>query len=179
MNKFKCILLVFLLISNCHLFGDVIISKRYPPALILATIDNLDEYPDITVVGVSECFAVPLTSERDAYIVKPDSCLELFNSCNAVFYAVKKDYLEKKELKKIKWNKDRKVKVSNLSLRSKYLRPNQPISTVENHYRIAGFNSEKMIIYKSLEVLKYSDGRADKVTEFKYEGDLSELRKTF
>lgn len=178
MNRFRCVLLVFLFVSTCNLFGDIIPTRyTYPPAEVLITIENLDEYPDIVVVGVSNCPSI--SGSKKAYIIEPGVSLKVHKSCPLTIYAVKKDYLEKKKLGKIKWNKDENVIISNLTVTRTTIDPDRAVNAIRMHFRIAGFNDEEMVLYNSSLIYKYTGGLPDVVENLEYKGDLSKLRKTF
>ncbi|MDR2037788.1 MAG: hypothetical protein LBQ60_07690 [Bacteroidales bacterium] len=176
MKKIECTLLIILAFLTANSYGDIIFTE-YPQAKIRVRITNLSDFPDIVLVGCSDCMAV--SKSKRAYVVQPDSCLEVHKACPLTIYAVKKDYFEKKNLKKIKWEKDQHVISSNLTVSAKtFDTTSLPIHTVELDFNIAGFNDSIMILYQTKRVNKFNDGR-NTVRHFDYEGDLSKLRKNF
>ena len=175
MKKFKSTLLLFLAVLTINSYGDVIVPK-YPPAKVYMKINNLNDYPDIVIIGVYICSVV--FKSNKAFILEPDSLLEIHKSCPFKLYAVKKSYFEKKGIKKIKWEKDENVIESNLLFSGKFT-PFFPIHTVEMNFIIAGFNDTSMVMHQATHILKYSDGRSDDVRNYDYKGDLSKLQKGF
>ena len=176
MKRLKCVFVLLFAVLSINSHGDVIIPQKLP-ATIYAKITNLNDYPDITLIGVNECWSIPGT--KKAVIIDSDSELKIHNSCLLKFYAVKKDYLDKKDIEKIEWDKDKNVTKTNLTIKGKSYTPSAGIFTIVLHYDIAGFDGSSVVLYKSAQVHKYSDGRPDSKMEFKFDGDLSTLRKEF
>jgi len=92
-RRIKCTLLLVFAIYTISVYGDIIIVE-YSPNKICVRIENLKDFPDIVIVGVSDCFSV--FSKPKVEIIDTRSCLKVPKTCLLTFYAVKKDYLEKK-----------------------------------------------------------------------------------
>jgi hypothetical protein len=176
MKKVKFTFL-FLVIICASVSGDIIPSGT--PAKICVRIKNLDDYPGIAVILVSDCSgwntrSRTYTNSYKVYRVSSDSSLEL---CRPLLYAIKKGYVETREWIKINWETDKNVLKSNLTIKSGILYNEQNIREIDIDLKIAGFRNDSMILYKSKQVYKYTYNRPDSVQTLNYTGDLSTLHK--
>ena len=156
MKKVKYTLLIALAIISIKLSGDVIIID-YQPAKVCVKIGNISDYPDIKIVAVHE----PLTgfSKPVVEIVDSKKCTEIRKACSLVFYAVKKDYLKKKGIKKIDWKKDKNVRKSYLTFNAKDWKSwYDNVEMMEINFYIMGFKDNEMIIYQSTRKNILKDG---------------------
>ena len=201
MKKTKCTLLLLLVILTINSYGDIIMPQRQPVS-VYVKINNLNDYPDIVIIGLNDCLAA--SNSNKAFIVEPDSFLLIHKSCPLKLYAVEKSYFEKKGIEKIKWGEDKNVRESNLIFSEKVLEETEnmgevvsspdtaetdgvivvwgvgrrAVHTKEMTFNIAGFDDTSMVMYKTTQIDKYHR-RSDDVRNFEYEGDLSKLRKEF
>ncbi|MDR2954879.1 MAG: hypothetical protein LBV43_07355 [Prevotella sp.] len=174
MKKIKLLLLILLILPAFTSYADIIIDQY--PVKVYVKIDNVEEFSDIIIIGVSNC---PVFSKKP-FIVNSDSEMEIRKTCSIKFYAVKKDYLEEKGLDNIKWGKDKNVLKANETIKIKRTISDEPNECQEIHFTIAGFNDKEMVIYKSSQVYKYGNShRPDKVEKFDYTGDRSKLKNNF
>ena len=161
MKRVKYILLAFLAVFTLKVYGDVIIAS-YSPTKICVKIDNLGEYPDMAIVGLSDCMAIFFTSKANTMDSK--SSFEVPKACPLTFYAVKKDYLEKKGIGNINWKKDENVLRSGITIIAKKVRVSYPnVETLEMNIAIRGFDGNSVVMYKKSETYKFNDGKPDLV----------------
>jgi hypothetical protein len=155
MKRGKYLLLLVFAIVTISVYGDVIIFKN-PHAKICVKIENIGDYPDMVIVGVSDCLSV--FSKPKVDIIDSTSCLEVHKACPLIFYAVKKDYLEKKGIKKINWKKDKNVRKSDITIDANKSEPifSPSVVTLELNYFIAGFNENSMVIICKTSTYKFS-----------------------
>ena len=160
-RRIKCTLLLVFAIYTISVYGDIIIVE-YSPNKICVRIENLKDFPDIVIVGVSDCFSV--FSKPKVEIIDSSSCLKVPKTCPFTFYAVKKDYLEKNGIENINWKKDKNVRQSSITVNSKKIRIDYPnVETLEITYIIAGFKNNSMVMDTKLQTYKFNDGKPDSV----------------
>ena len=181
MKNLKFLLLLLVTITSISSFGDIIITKSFPNR-ICVKVNNLNDFPDIAVIGVSECLA-PFTKDQ-VDIIDSISCLNINKLYPFTFYAVKKAYLEKKGINNINWKKDKNVKKSNVAINPddfKHVDWNAKIDVVELHLDIAGYDKDEaaFIFYLSKRIVKYDRNIPDDVKTYNFEGDFSKLKKSF
>jgi len=184
MKRVKYAIVLLLAIFTIRTYGDIIIVE-YSPTKICVRITNLSDYPDIAIIGFSDCFAtLPKVN-----IVDSISCLEVRKACPLTFYAVKKDYLIEKGIKNINWKKDKNVMKSNMTFTGKETTWYQNVGTMELNLYIAGFKENSMVMYQKSSTLKFKNDKPDILDESNihpgiwYSLDslqvLYNLRKTF
>lgn len=147
--------------------GDIIITGP-TPAKICVRINNLNDFPDIAVIGLSDCVA--LSNSNKAYRVEPDSFLKVYKSCPLSLYVMKVNYLKNVDLDKIDWNKDENVKKLNLTVNANSFNSND-CSAVIIDYNLASFKDTTLYLYKTEITYKYKDKRPDAVQSFKNDAD--------
>lgn len=175
MNTFKYFLLLLLVTFAISLHGDIIISKD-SPAETYVGINNLEEYPDFEIIGCIEGFGFPNKRLRVSKFSSWKS-FYLRKSCSITFYAIKKKYLNKKDINKIDWKNDKHVIKSNLKFKAKSYTMMEAVRSMNIKFSIAGFIDKSIVLYKSQEICKYKNGKSETVNNFKYKGDLSKLKK--
>ena len=82
MKTLKFILVLFLFVITARLSGDIV--KKHTQPQIRVMITNLDNFPDIAVIGLSDCLA--FSRSNKAYIVKSGSCLQIYQACPLTLY---------------------------------------------------------------------------------------------
>ena len=160
MKRIRYILLALFAIFTFRIYGDIII-KVGDPLKISVRIENPDSYPGIVIVGVNDCFAA---SRPEVNVFDSSSCMEVHKACRLTFYAVKKDYLEKKKIYKINWEKDKNVMKSNTTVDLNSLRSD--VESVDIYFYVAGFNENSMVMYKTKQITKYFYIKPDKIDNF-------------
>ena len=159
MKRIKYTILLFLAILTIKVYGDIIIIT-YTPVKVCVRIENLKDYPEIEIIGLSNCLAV--FSKPKADIIDSHSCMEVHKACPLTFYAVKKDYLEKMGIENIKWKKDKNVRKSKITVNAKETRVYyQDVEILEINYFVVGFNKKSMVVIKTSETNKFNNGKPD------------------
>ena len=181
MKKVKYALLVFLTILSISVLGDII-TFPFSPTKVCVKIENLEDYPDITIIGLSNSLAV-FSKPVTVNIIDSESSLEVQKALPLTFYAVKKEYLKEKGVEKINWKKDINVRKSDITINAKKRRLSSPnVETLEIGFVIAGFNENSMVMYEKSQKSKYNDGRPDLVQnapDTKNYPEYQNLQKTF
>ena len=116
MKRVKYGLLLILTILATRVYGDIILPK-YTAGKICVKIENLEDFPDIVIVGISDCF--PDFSSVKVDIVDSTLCIEVHKAWQLTFHAVKKEYFEKTGIKNIDWKKDENVRKANITIEAK------------------------------------------------------------
>lgn len=168
---FCLIFIPFLLSKICY--GDIIISHTHSVQKCVK-ITNLEDYPDIALVG----FIIPMGSNYESYLISSSKCLSKgykYNDFNV--YAVNKAYLTGKDLNKLDLPRDPNAVQSNIKIEPYfgYMNDSIPISGLEQYYQIVGFSKTNVILYLWKEVTKFNDGKPDLTKTFAYNGDVSLL----
>ncbi|KRB56809.1 hypothetical protein ASD98_08975 [Flavobacterium sp. Root186] len=85
--------------------------------------------------------------------------------------AAKKSYLLNKNLDNINWLEDKNVLKANISIGSEggYTDNDDPLSFLEEHYKIVKLTKTRIILYKCTELFEYSNGEPFSVKEYVYE----------
>lgn len=165
------VLIPFLLSKTC--FGDVIIGNvHYVEKCVKIT--NIDDYPEVSLLG----FIPPSSAPYDTYIINSSQCLTKgykYNDFNV--FAINKEYLIGKDIKKIDLPRDPNAISSNLhiELYGGYLNDSIPISGIEQYYKIVGFTATSIVLHKWKEVNKFNNGKPDSTSTYTYDGEISEL----
>ena len=173
----KLILVLILLICNTYSFCDVILTPTHYVRNCIKIV-NIDDYPDI-------CFLACITSDwpvcDKVYEIKSNRCIKKCGYCNFSVYAVRRNYIEGKDIKKMNWSRNNNALKSNYVIEpfSSYLEDTSPISSVTQYYKIAGFTNSSVEVYKWKEVFKFNTVREDSVANYSYSGDISILRQDF
>ena len=175
MKKIKITLLLIMSILSIESFGDIIITKSAQPD-VAVRIANMDDFPDIDLIIVYECVA----TERVRRAWEPiDSFATNFisPSCPALICAVKKDYLKHNSFDK----NDANIIKSNISINAKtYSNPDNKILMIDMHFEILGFDDSSLVLHNKMHSSHYYEsGKRATIEEFKYDGDASNLRKSF
>jgi len=175
MKKLICLLVLipFLLSKTC--FGDVIVTDVHHVEKCVK-ITNIDDYPEISLVGA----VIPPNDPFDTefYILTSSECLPRnFRNCDFNIYALSKDYLKGKDLQKIDFPKDPNAIASNIKIEPSggYINDSIPISEIQQYYKIAGFTKTSLILYKWKEVNKFNNGKPDSTSTYTFDGDISKL----
>ena len=163
MKRIKCTLLLVLAIFAAKVYGDIITYKS-PSAKVCVRIENLKDYPDIVVVGVSDCLTV--FSKPKVDIIDLNTCIEVHKACPLKFYAVKKEYLKKKRVSKINWEKDENVRKANITVDAKqndWSFYHSNVMIFELSFSIEGFNKNSMMMFRIKTTEKFGNGKPDHV----------------
>jgi len=177
MKRVKYTIVLLLVMLTVRTSGDIIINT-YSPVKVCVRIENLKDYPDIVVVGLSDCITV--FSNPKVEIIDSCSCVEVHKACPLTFYAVKKDYLEKKGIKNINWKKDKKVRKADKTVNANKVSVHYPnVEISEQNFFIAGFNENSMVIWHISQTNKFSHGTPDIVDRFLHPGfDLPTVQES-
>jgi len=163
MKRLKYLLLIPFAFIATRLHGDIIVIEPQP-ADICVKLTNLNEFPDIAVIGLSDCFA--LSKSNKAYRIKSNSCLKVYKPCPLSLYVIKLDYLKQNDLDKINWDKDKNVQKLNLTVKAKSFNT-YDFSSVEIDFNLASKNGTIFYLYKTKMTYKYENERPDSVQYFK------------
>lgn len=131
---------------------------------------NIDEFPDYSFIGYIK--QVSGDHSTESYIINSKDCIHKGYKFN-MFYivAAKKSYLLNKNLDNLNWLEDKNVLKANISIGSEggYTDNDDPMSFLEEHYKIVKLTKTRIILYKSTELLEYSNGEPFSVKEYAYE----------
>ena len=147
MKKIKIFFLLFILVISVSVKGDIMPINRVMQAVIYARLQNIVDYPEITVIGFREGYVFAKT--KKAFEIKSGSYFMIQKFFPITFYAVKKDYLSKKDINEIDWKNDKNVLKSNLTIDVKTFKEKTPIKMVQLDFKIVGFTDSTIIINKS------------------------------
>ncbi|HAH24611.1 MAG TPA: hypothetical protein DCL77_12815 [Prolixibacteraceae bacterium] len=167
------VFVLILLLTGKICYGDVIPDHSHYVAKCVK-ITNLDDYPDVSLVG----FIPPWAMASDNYLISSSQCLTKGYKFNDFkIFAVKREYLVGKDLQKLDLPRDRNALPSNIQIEPYYGYMNDSIhiSGLEQYYKIAGFSSTQVILYLWKEVTTFNDGKPDLIKTFTYDGDASML----
>lgn len=185
MKTYNQLLIVLFLLVSKMAYGDI--GPIGPPPVtvyhyvtLCTSITNLEEYPEIALLA----FVKTYDGTSYVYQVRSNQCMTKGNKNNTFsLYAVKKSYLVGKVISTLDLPNDKNAIKTNIPLDPPdndgyYTNDQSQISNLQYLYKIAGFTDTSMVIYKSKEITKYSNGRLDLVKNFAASGDLIMLAKS-
>ena len=173
MKKHIIFLVFVLVLMNKTGYCDVIeINTHYVDKCVKIT--NIDDYPEVSLLG----FIPPSAAPYDTYVINSIDCLTKgykYNNFN--IYAVKKEYLIGKDIKKIDLPRDPNASPNNIhiELYGGYINDSISISSIEQYYKIVGYTTTSVVLYKWKEVNKFNNGKPDSTSTYTYQGDSSQL----
>lgn len=157
--------------------GADIIPQGMKPVSVCATIDNLDEFPDIALVAVVTFGE----EERERYVVESGKCLTKGYKFNRLMiYAISRADLKTVGLENVLPGTDPLVlEAENVpEVRERLEDEDSKTVRVNELWRIAGFSENHIILYKS-SVTKECSGLFDvDKTESADPPDVDNLRQT-
>lgn len=117
---------------------------------------NLDEFPNVALIGY---YTGPMVNNYETYEIEKNKCLDKGYKFNTL---------------SIYWNaKDKpntidpdKILLEDIEPYGGYIDENNPLVKEVIEYSIAGFNGDKLVLYKSKQSSEYNDGTPTKVETF-------------
>ncbi len=162
MKKLKFLLLIPLVLLTTKLHGDIIIVEP-KPAKIYVRITNLNKFPDIAVIGLSDCLAVSRSNK--AFRIKSNSYLKVNKACPLSLYMMKMHYFKQIELDNIDWDKDKNVQKLNLTIKAKSFITTD-YNSLDIDFNLASKDKTIYYLYKTKMTYKYQDERPASVKNF-------------
>ncbi|WP_292467413.1 hypothetical protein [Methanolobus sp.] len=139
-------------------------------------IDNMDEFPDIVLVGY---ITGPVIQIENPYVIQSDQCLTQYYKANELtIYAIEKDYFDSVGIEHIDFESELYVKAYKMekNLDSRTISLTNTLTAEEIHYSIAGFNDEGLVLYESERITSYV-ADIQKVEKFE-KPEIPDLRLT-
>lgn len=173
--KKHTLLLLLLFAFWLNAKSDIILVNKddlRPPISI--SIQNMDQYPGVTIVGVLG--GVALSKANNYFTVTPGHYYTILVFEKVKFYAVSKAYLDKIGIENIEWETNEYVHKSNLVIDKSLYQEKYPILSIKLDYKIAGFKAKELVLYKSAQKFSYQ-GKPELVIPYEYVGELSKLRQ--
>jgi len=152
MKKSKILFLLVLLITSARVKADFIMENPVFPAAICAGFQNLNDFPEIAVIGLPS--SVVVSNSTKAFEIKSGTVFFIHTLFPVTIYAVKRNYLEKMGILKIDWESDKNVLKSNLVINAKAFHEKTPIRLVELEYKITKLTKSAITFKKANQ--KYS-----------------------
>jgi hypothetical protein len=166
MKRLKYILILLLAVNSAGLHADIIMIEN-PKAMIYSRITNLNDFPDVVVVGVTDCVTL---NTRKASRINHNQFIEVQKPCTVSLYVMKSDYFNNNKLDKIDWDNDKNVQKLNLSLSERDFNSNTFISATVD-FNLANHQDSVYYLYRTEMAYKYKiDSRRtkpDSVLHFK------------
>ena len=166
MKRLKYILILLLVVYTTRLHGDIIIIEP-TSAKICSRITNLNNFPDLVVIGLTDC--VTLESKK-AFRIKNNDCIKVQKSCSVLLYIMKLDYYKQHKLDEIDWNTDKNVQKLNLSIKEKDFN-SYDFSSVTIDFSLANYRNTVYYLYKTKMTYKYKynadQTKSDSIKYFK------------
>lgn len=162
MKKLKILLLIPLVLFTTRLHGDIIIVEP-KPAKIYVRIINLNKFPDIAVIGLSDCLA--FSKSNKAYRIKNNTSLKVNKACPLALYIMKMDYFKQIDLDNINWGKDKNVQKLNLTVKVESFITSE-YNSLDIDFNLACKNKTIYYLYKTKMTYKYQDERPASVKNF-------------
>lgn len=150
MKRLKIALIFILAVFTNRLHGDIIIIKP-TSATICSRITNLNNFPDLVVIGLTEC--VTLKSKK-AFRIKNNDCIKVQKSCSVLLYVMNLNYYKQHKLDEIDWDTDKNVQKLNLSIKVKDFN-SYDFSSVTIDFNLANYKNTVYYLYKTKMTYKY------------------------
>ena len=160
-----------------YLTEDDLSSFRIVKAVVCVQLENLADYPDISIIGLP--MNMGYKKSNSAFEFKSGTSYLIQRFCPITIYAINREYLKVMGIKNIDWENDTHVIKSNLIIDAKKCNSGTPILMVQLNYKIAGFLDSRVVIYKSSQTGIRQDIKHNFVQTFGYPGDSSKLRQKF
>lgn len=179
MKTVKLLLLWLGLIFVMKTSADIIIISDTHVVNKCIKITNLSDYPEISLIGI--LYSYHENGNTDAYLVNSDVCLyRRYKMYKFEIRAARNDYLAGRNLAETKWASNENTLLSSIALEpnSGYVTDSNPLSDIEEFFRIAGFTDTSVVLYKWKEIRKYNNGLADSVKTYEYTGNVQSLSQT-
>jgi len=171
---------LYLFILLCHVCRNAGCDNIPPNSHFVnkcVVIANVNDYPDISLLGVITCVA----NCQAVYKIGPETCLEKGYKFNCLLiYAVRNSYLEGKDINAIDWTKDKHAYKTNIQIdpAGNYADNSNLIYAINQYYRIVGFTGNSVELYKYKEVDYYCNGSIAVSSSGKYNGDSTKLSQS-
>jgi len=173
MKKQLTLLVFVILLMGKISYGDVIPDHSHYVSKCVK-ITNLDDYPDVSLVG----FISSDWIQSYNYVVSSTECLTKgYKLYDFDIFAVSKAYLVGKDIKTMDLPREPNALIAYPKIEpyGGYLDDSNPISAIDQNYKIVGFSSSQVVLYLWKEVTKFNDGQADLTKTFTYDGDVAML----
>lgn len=178
MKIVKLFLLGFGLMVVMKTSADIIVPNTHGVSKCIK-ITNLNEYPEISLLGI---VYYPMSNMvYDIYPVNPNDCLYKGYKFNGFeVRAARNDYLAGINLEEIDLAQNENILFSSIKLDPYfgYVPEINPLTDVEEFYKVVGFTDSSVVLYKWKEIRKYNNGLTDSVKTFEYSGNLQLLSQT-
>jgi hypothetical protein len=154
----KKLLVAFLSLVNGFAFADVIPDNSHHVDKCIKII-NASDFPEFFILAVTRYPGNDTATS--SYIVLPDQCLEKgykFNIFDLV--AVRKKDASGKKIESYHWMLDKHTLKSDTDIDPEgyYTENSDPVSGIDEYYKIKGFTDTSMLLEKVKEVKRYIDG---------------------
>lgn len=170
MKRLKYITILLLLFFSTRLYGDIIIVEPRT-AWICSKITNLNDFPDLVVIGVMNCITF---NSKTAFRIKNNDCINAQKSCQVLLYVMKLDYFNTHDRNEIDWDNDKNVQKLNLSIKETDFN-SQNFSSATIDFNLAKYKNTVYYLYKTKITYKYKydakQTKPDSVQYFKNDVD--------
>jgi hypothetical protein len=176
MKTYKLYLFIVLYLSCRISYCDIIPpNSHYVNKCVVIT--NVNDYPDISLLGVTNCMAYCPT----IYLIGSTTCLDKGYKFNCLtIYGVSNSYLAGKDITTIDWSKDKHAFKTNIQIdpAGGYADNSNLIYSINQYYRIVGFTDNSVVLYKCKEIDYFCNGSIAVSSIGKYSGDSTKLSQS-
>jgi hypothetical protein len=167
MKTYNQLLMVLFLFVSKIAYGDIAPSSNSNSSkqhyvTLCTKITNLNEYPEISLLGYVKSY---MGSSFRTYEVSSDQCLTKDYKYNTFcLYAVKKTYLEGKDISAMDLPNDKNAVKASIALDPSdgyYVADSNPLISEEDFYKIIGFTDTSFVLRIWKVVSKFNHGQAD------------------
>jgi len=157
---YACFSLIVAFLSFSAASADVIPGGFHPVSRCIRVV-NLDEFPDVVLIGY---YTGPMV-KYEAYRIKSNQCLDKGYKLNkfSVYWTTKEKFASL-DLKNLKLADI--TFLENLQPYGGNVDKSNPLIKEEIEYSIAGFSDGKLILFKSKQISEYNNGVPRKVETF-------------
>ena len=134
-------------------------------------ITNIDDFNEISLLGYVLYVGV---NHESTYLISSAECLTKGYKFNKLeIFAIDKKFIENQDIQTIDLPNEKNAFISNFQIDpyAGYYDNSNPISAIEQYYKIMGFTDNTIVLHKWKEVIKFNNGSPYSTTTFKFEGD--------
>lgn len=176
MKKYRYLLVITFLMLNKISYCDVIEIGSHA-VIKCIKITNVEDYPEISLIRFNTSLMTDGSNYSSYVIVSPECLEDHYGKGWFYLFAVNKTYLQGKDIEKIDWENDENAVRTNIQLNTMrdVVNDSNPISSIEQFYKILGFTDSSVVLFKWKEVENDINGKVLSDNEFTYDGDISKL----
>jgi hypothetical protein len=181
MKTTRLLFVIAALFAFSRLYADIIPDNSHYVTKC-AKITNVDDYPEVALVGYIYAFFSSEYDSHHSYLITDSSCLDKEYKLNGFsIYAVLKSYVIGKDVENMDFVYNYNAIISSIQIEPEgdYYDNSIPVNSIAQYYKIIGFTDSTVVLFKWKEVTGYNNGTPDSTKIFDYKADSAALSQQF